>query len=85
MVVKEKQVQIPESLFDDIIDLLLFRIKPGRPLNEKTIEQSNHILDVLSKKQAKMICHKAYSKMATTKNEDEYNTAKMNYQLYKNE
>ena len=85
MVIKEKQVQIPESLFNDIVDLLLFKIKPGGSLNEKTLEQSNRILDILSKKQAKLICHKAYSKMVTTKNEDEFNTAKMNYLLYKNE
>ena len=80
---KEKNVQIPESLFSDILDLLVFRVKPGEPLREKTWEQLNRILDALSKKQDKLIRHKAYSVMATTKDADEYERAKFNYFYYK--
>ena len=88
MVTREKQIQIPESLFNDIIELLIFKIRPGqpgRPITEKTLEQLNSILEALSKKQSRLICHKAYSKMTTAKNEDDFNTAKMNYLHYKND
>jgi len=80
---KEKSVQIPESLFEDIIDLLVFRVKPEEPLQKKYYDQLNRIVDALSKKQDKLICHKAYSVMATTKNTDEYERAKFNYHYYK--
>ena len=80
---KEKNVQIPESLFEDIIDFLVFRVKPGEPLQEKHHEQLNRIVDALSRKQDKLICHKAYSVMATTKNADEYERAKFNYHYYR--
>ena len=83
MPVKEKNIQISESLFHDITDFLFFRVKPGEPLQDKFLEQLNRILNALSQKQGKLICHKAYSVMVTTKNEDELERAKFNYQYYK--
>jgi len=83
MIVKEKNIQMPKSLFDDIADFLFFRIKPGEPLQEKYLEQLNRISDALSQKQDKLMCHNAYSVMVSTKNQDELERAKFNYQYYK--
>jgi len=80
---KEKNVQIPRGLFDDIIDFMFFRIKIGESLQEKHVEQRNRILSALSEKQDKLTCHHAYSVMVTTKNQDELERAKFNYQYYK--
>ena len=80
---KEKNIQIPESLFDDIADFLFFRVKPGETFQEKYREQLNRILDAISKKQNKLICHNAYSVMVTTKNQDELERAKFNYFRHK--
>jgi len=85
MSVKEKNVQISEALFDDIVDFLFLRIKPEQPLQEKYREQLNRISAALLKKQDKLMCHNAYSVMVSTKNQEELERAKFNYQYHKRE
>jgi len=80
---KEKNVQIPVSVFDAIIDLLLFRLTLKDHYKEKFSEKLEQVLDVLSEKQSRLIRHNAYSVMVTTKNQDELERAKFNYHYFK--
>ena len=83
MAMKEKNVQIPKSLFDDITDFLFFRFKLGELLEGKYWGQFDRICNALSEKQDKLMSHNAYSVMVTTKNQDELERARFNYQYYK--